>query len=535
MSQARHVGKIVSRRPCLVDSLPCDGVWFVTGGLGMIGSLVAAWMTDKNAGDVVLLSRSGRGSNVKRPESGPLMVPEPWSSAAACDISSSECTQALMSLFTRDKAARGLVHSGGILSDGMAMNQTLASVRKVIGPKSTSSLVLRNNFARQPMGTSVMFSSVASLLGSPGQTNYSASNAVLDSLAQYQQASGLQWVSIQWGAWAEGGMASEQTRIAVERMGLGMVTPAEGMNAFNSLMFGTVCERPVVSAVPFIWDTFMERFREVPHMFDRYIQYWSEDIQVEMGRDAPAALAPSRTKPKVRQPKRSAAARAASEVDFEPQIQDAVKSVLGKTVDREDPLMAAGLDSLGTVELKNALEAVCGAELPSTLVFDHPTVGALASYLNASMASQAGVLSEDDSSSDESVDVERVMVARGRAQRGSRSERPAFQSERCTQKPWVSEIDFRAADSGRRQVCAGQDRRPRGAAHGGGPGLARHRRAEERPRGRVWRRAAEHSGFRPPDRGRAGLVPERQHVVPGSLGGVSVLGTLWLARRARSV
>jgi acyl carrier protein len=337
----------------------------------------------------------------------------------------------------------------------MTMNQTLSTVRKVVGPKSTSSLLLRDNLAHHPMGSSVMFSSVASLLGSPGQTNYSASNAVLDSLAQYQQASGLQWVSIQWGAWAEGGMASEQTRIAVERMGMGMVSPMEGMSAFNSLMFGSVCDRPVVSAVPFIWGTFLRKFGKVPAMFDDFSQYWSEEIQLDVTHDvvSAAALVPLRTKAKTRRPKgRSSKALAPAEVsvDFEPQVQDAVKSVLGKNVDREEPLMAAGLDSLGTVELKNALEAVCGAELPSTLVFDHPTVGALAAYLNASMASQADTAPESVYSDNSSplgdlapYDASPMVYISGLSSRmhaGFNSVQPADCSERVPLSRWDVEL-----------------------------------------------------------------------------------------------
>jgi len=76
-----------------------------------------------------------------------------------------------------------------------------------------------------------------------------------------------------------------------------------------------------------------------------------------------------------------AAASLVARETIESQVQEAVVAVLGSSVGAEDPLMAAGLDSLGAVELRNALEQTAGVELPSTLVFDYPTVGALTGFL----------------------------------------------------------------------------------------------------------------------------------------------------------
>jgi len=84
----------------------------------------------------------------------------------------------------------------------------------------------------------VLFSSVASLLGSPGQANYAAVNAGLDAAAAAGQMSGVPVVSVQWGAWAGGGMAAAdvQTAARVERMGMSLISPAAGLAALQAAM-----------------------------------------------------------------------------------------------------------------------------------------------------------------------------------------------------------------------------------------------------------------------------------------------------------
>jgi len=203
-------------------------------------------------------------------------------------------------------------------------------------------------------------------------------------MSDFQQSMGTKTVSIQWGAWAEGGMAvaSEQTKLAVERMGMQMVLPRDGICALNSILELGNTPISTLAAVPFVWDVFLGRLHEVPQMFAEYSGFWEPPLDTTY----PIVTSKRERRQVKKKATRKLAAKALEVPIMEPLIQDAVKSVLGKTVDIDVPLMEAGLDSLGTVELKNALESMCGSELPSTLVFDYPTVGALAAHLSVLVA-----------------------------------------------------------------------------------------------------------------------------------------------------
>lgn len=98
----------------------------------------------------------------------------------------------------------GIMNSGGMLRDGMLGTQTAASVRIAHGPKLASAAAMQRGAAAQPVHHQLLFSSVASLLGSAGQANYAAANAALEGWAARNCDSGLNDMAVQWGAWAAG-------------------------------------------------------------------------------------------------------------------------------------------------------------------------------------------------------------------------------------------------------------------------------------------------------------------------------------------
>ena len=104
--------------------------------------------------------------------------------------------------------ALGLLHAGGLLEDALLPRQSLGGLRRVFAPKLAGLLKLAAACAAGPPSTVALFSSIASLLGSPGQANYAAANAALDAWALRAQHQGCACASLQWGAWSSVGMAA---------------------------------------------------------------------------------------------------------------------------------------------------------------------------------------------------------------------------------------------------------------------------------------------------------------------------------------
>eukprot|EP00878_Enallax_costatus_P039893 GHUV01045827.1.p1 GENE.GHUV01045827.1~~GHUV01045827.1.p1 ORF type:complete len:465 (+),score=138.43 GHUV01045827.1:195-1589(+) len=249
--------------------------------------------------------------------------------------------------------------------------------------------------SRQPLAFSLLFSSVASLMGSAGQANYAAANAALDAAAAADQACGLSSCSVRWGAWAGAGMASSAVvRAKVASLGMGMVQPASGLAALERLLASSTVSAavglqvvqgaPVVDVVPFRWGRLLHRYQKLPDLFSVVAAEWTEK-EVAGPRDAPTrprgGVAALSRVPGAAHSTAVAADNVVPKQQLLVRVKEAISDVIGREVSADEPLMAAGLDSLGAVELRNTLERSLNISLPATVTFDHPSAAAIAHYV----------------------------------------------------------------------------------------------------------------------------------------------------------
>jgi NADPH:quinone reductase-like Zn-dependent oxidoreductase len=257
MAQARHVGKVVvshhsahlmpsstssSSSPSMAVSASssCGGHVLVTGGTGALGQLVGSWLSTQQVQYITLCSRTGKLSSNSGSSSLPLTDPHhplfsSMVSITACDVSAASDVNGLFrgALGSASPALSALMHAGGVLADAALQNQSVASMRTVAAPKSVALQLLVQQLVSLPVVSSVLFSSMAALLGSAGQSNYAASNASLDAAARQLQRAGLSATSVQFSAWAGAGMAAA-TASKVEAMGIGALSPAAGLSALEA-------------------------------------------------------------------------------------------------------------------------------------------------------------------------------------------------------------------------------------------------------------------------------------------------------------
>jgi hypothetical protein len=333
MSQARHVGKVVVTNS--QPSQPCHAVGrvLVTGGLGALGTLVAQWLAGNSVRQLHLLGRSGKlqaGSSIEQLLSNSCTQVI----VSQCDAGFSEDLAAVLGSSSQLLPVEAIIHAGGVLADATLQQQKLHSVRQVSAAKLSPVDAFNMVSQQQPVRSIVHFSSVASLLGSPGQVNYAAANAGLDAAAGAAQPAGIPAVSVQWGAWAGGGMAAAdaQTAARVERMGMSLISPAAGLAALEaalSTIAATSRTAPsaaaALAAIPFNWPVFITRQQGGP----------AESLLSEFAGAAAAAPAkpgrPSRRR-------RAAAAAVASEA-LQAQVSEAVSAILGRSVGVDEPLV----------------------------------------------------------------------------------------------------------------------------------------------------------------------------------------------------
>ena len=134
---------------------------------------------------------------------------------------------------------RGVIHGAGVLADGRLLHQTWEQFEAVMRPKILGVLNLDKFTRGRPLDFFVCLSAGAALLGSPGQCNYSAANAFMDGLAHARRMEGLPGLSINWGAWAEVGMAAavdDRVKAQWQASGINLIPPREGVEFFFQLL-----------------------------------------------------------------------------------------------------------------------------------------------------------------------------------------------------------------------------------------------------------------------------------------------------------
>ena len=369
----RLVARLVRRPPSAVAGagLALDGIatYLITGGLGALGLAVARWLAAHGAQHLVLVGRSapsdaaaaavdelrGRGVDVRTPR-------------ADC-ADPGELAEVLRAI-PEQTPLRGVIHAAGVLDDSVLVRQAWERFAGVLRPKVSGAWNLHRLTRETPLDFFVLFSSAASLLGSAGQAGYAAANAFLDGLAHWRRARGLLATSINWGPWTEAGMAAaagpRDGRWAAQ--GVGGISPEQG----TELLAQILQEAPVqVGVLPVAWRAYIGRF--------------AAGAEPALLRDL-ARTARARKSPVVRLVDELEAAPAEARFDLLlAGVRAEAVAVLGfdptVQLDARQKLFDLGLDSLMAIELKNGLQTQLGKPLPSTLVFEYPTVHALARYL----------------------------------------------------------------------------------------------------------------------------------------------------------
>lgn len=369
MQQAKHVGKVVIDMH--QDKLIDDGEnsqYMILGGLGDLGLKLTDWLIENNAKNIVLIGRNAP-SIEKQNHLNALQESGINIEIIQADMtSSSDVEHAFEILHRFGKTLKGIFHCAAVLDDGTIESQSEEQFRQVLSAKIDSAWLIHEKTQNIPLDFLMLYSSATSILGAPGQANYVAANAFFDALAHYRHAMNQATYSINWGAWAEVGMAhrmSSQANLA--KQGIRAISPEL---ALASMATSVQYQKPQIGILDIDWPTYLKNKNQSAFLTDFQDERQGSDHQVRISSFLDDF---SKSSDKER------------DELIHHYVERNVVAVLNlsksKKIDRTQGFLDMGMDSLTAVELRNRLTQELMAPLPATLIFDYPNINKLSKYI----------------------------------------------------------------------------------------------------------------------------------------------------------
>nr|WP_325114113.1 SDR family NAD(P)-dependent oxidoreductase [Streptomyces sp. GMR22] len=376
---ARHLTRATEVSQASPGGLGSGGTVLVTGGTGALGAVVARHLVAVHGvRSLVLASRSGPEAIGAAELEAELVKAGARIRIVACDVADRGEVAGLLDAVPEDAPLSAVVHTAGVLDDGVLTALTPERMDAVFRPKVDGALHLHELTRDLDLDLSafVLFSSAAGTLGNAGQGNYAAANAYLDALAHQRRAQGLPAVSLAWGMWQQAagtgmtGRLGDADQRRMTRGGVAPLSPAEGMELFD-----TALRTAEPTVLPIKLDLGALRAQAVGGAVHPLLH----------------GLAPTA--------RRAAAPRATADqglvtdrlAGMTPEererilldmVQQEAARVLGHSaaaaLDPDVLFTEIGLDSLMAVELRDRLAKRTALRLPPSFVFDHPTLRMLA-------------------------------------------------------------------------------------------------------------------------------------------------------------
>ncbi len=340
--------------------------YLITGGLGSLGLKLAQWLVEKGANNLVLVGRN-KPSAIAREKIAQLEAKGVKVLITQTDASDRQAIAEVLDKCQRSlPPLKGIIHAAGVLDDGFLQSQTEEKFERVISPKLMGAWHLHQLTQEMPLDFFIMFSSVASLMGSPGQGNYAAANASLDAIARYRKSRGLPAISINWGPWAETGMAATK---GFERKGISLIPPERGFAALEQLLVNdsTQAQLGVIAA------DWKELSKQFPYLHQS--NYFSQ------------LLNPSASKEKQKSniyTELLAISVPEREKYLTDYLQRAIAQILQIDKDKlsvTESLLDSGMDSLMVMEAVNQLKDDLQLMLYPREFYERPKIDSLAKYL----------------------------------------------------------------------------------------------------------------------------------------------------------
>lgn len=365
LQQSQHIGKILIRPPKIETKrqqrgsrkamVTAAGAYLVSGGTSGFGLETARWLAQKGAGALILIGRNGTLRETDQPilteieDSGCRLY------VRRCDVTDYEALEKIFAEVAADGfPLKGIVHAASVFEDGLIEKLDQAAYENVMRPKADGAWTLHEVSKERELDFFVLYSSVTTLFGNPGQANYVAANSELEYLAHFRNEKGLPALAIGWGPIADSGYVARDADLKAsleDKLGGKSLTTKEAMTYLDAVLG---VEQGVVHIAAVNWPRLKPALPMLREPLFKHVigagggqsDETAEDIQAKIcGLDRPAAL----------------------DLITGLFLQE-IANVTGQSPERIDPgksLPDLGMDSLMGLELSHAVEARLGIELPA--------------------------------------------------------------------------------------------------------------------------------------------------------------------------
>ncbi|HET8641392.1 MAG TPA: SDR family NAD(P)-dependent oxidoreductase, partial [Pseudonocardiaceae bacterium] len=361
-----------------------SGTVLVTGASGALAAALSRHLvTAHGVRRLLLLSRRGPAAPGTAELTAELTTLGAEVTVAACDVADRAALAAVLAGVPAEAPLTAVFHLAGITDDGVVEAQTPRRLDAVLRPKVDGAWHLHELAGGPDLTAFVLFSSVAGVLGAPGQAPYAAANAYLDALATMRRSAGLPALSVAWGLWTtteEQGMSATADQARLARTGMLPLPLADGLACLDAAIAGA---EPVTVPVRLARSVLRGEAMGALPVF--------RNLTGRAGLPRAAGEAATGSAFAGRLAALPAARRRDVLLEL---VRGQVAAALGHAgpaeIRPDHSFASLGFDSLTAVALRNGLDAATGLRLPATLVFDYPTCEAVADHIAAELFGAEG-------------------------------------------------------------------------------------------------------------------------------------------------
>lgn len=376
LARGENVGKIVLTLGKVQDpdlslsrNIRANGTYLITGGYGALGQQAAQWLVESGACHLTLLGRHLPEQNVLEQIRARLAKAQNLDLLTGDVADVTVVNRIFAEASDKGRPVCGVVHLAGVIVDAPIMEQHWSAFRTVFLPKVVGTWNLWQAVESQGgIDLFVSYSSTASVIGSVSQANYAAANAFIDGLMNRYWNGRRVGLAINWGPWASIGMAAEltdQQKKIIERRGIFLIPLQRGIEAFGRLA-RLAQGQIMVGEVD--WGTYKTNLPADDALYDAFVEVKGNNHTEVFDLKRLFRLPTEQCKEAV--------------VD---EVLNTLRRLLqygeGDRISRRATFAELGIDSLVAVELRNSLEKSFEVALPSSLIFDYPSISVLSAHL----------------------------------------------------------------------------------------------------------------------------------------------------------